>query len=94
MNKDHDEDEKESFKPPPKLTEFPAMSQPPNGPIQTPNIPAPEPTNGPTPNSQNSNASSNIDPTSSGKLPSLQSNMFKMQRNKSIFIFSKRFQFD
>lgn len=82
MNKDQDEDEKESFKPPPKMTGIPSMPQPTNNPIQTPNIPTLEPSNIPTPNLQISNANSSIDPTGTGKPPSLQSNMFKMQRNK------------
>lgn len=86
MNKDQDEDEKESFKPPPKMMELPGMQQ--NVPTQAPSIPTanqvnPMPSYGspPTPNLQDANA--NIDPATTPKVPNLQSNMFKMQRNKS-----------
>lgn len=85
MNKDHDEDEKESFKPPPKMTDLPAMQppamQPPvSKPIQ--NIPAAEAYRAPpTPLLQETITPSNSE--SAAKVPNLQSNMFKMQRNKS-----------
>lgn len=84
MNKDHEEDEKESFKPPPKMSDLPAMQAPIGQP--TPNIPAvesaPSYRSPPTPAPQESMAPSNIEVA---KVPNLQSNMFKMQRNKSMW---------
>lgn len=81
MNKDQDEDEKESFKPPPKLTDLPAMQPP--VPKPTANIPAVETSYRapPTPILQDTTALSNNE--TAAKVPNLQSNMFKMQRNKS-----------
>lgn len=69
------------------MAELPEMTQSSN---KIPNIPATEqqmqsygiPTL-PTPNIQDSNMNSNNDPIPAAKIPSLQSNMFKMQRNKS-----------
>lgn len=94
MNKDHDEDEKESFKPPPKVTELSAMAHIPNDSSKISNIPAAELMNpmqsfGNQPvlssDTQDSytNSNSSNDPTAATRQPSLQSNMFKMQRNKS-----------
>lgn len=74
------------------MAELPAMTQPPNDANKIPNIPAAEsmhpmqsygsPTL-PSPNMQDSNMNINADPLAAAKVPSLQSNMFKMQRNKS-----------
>lgn len=90
INKDQDEDEKESFKPPPKMAQLPEMTQTSNSSSKIPNIPAAEqqmqlygsPTL-PTPNIQEGNTNSNNESIPAAKTPSLQSNMFKMQRNKS-----------
>lgn len=85
MNKDHDEDEKESFKPPPKMMELPAMQQPTIA-KPSPNIPTVEsmPSHNapPTPMLQET-PQSNHESAAAPKTPNLQSNMFKMQRNKS-----------
>lgn len=71
------------------MSEIPAMAHEPSDAIKTQHIPAAEPMNTmlsyqpvPTPNPIEANASS-PDPTTAAKTPSLQSNMFKMQRNKS-----------
>lgn len=88
VNKDQDEDEKESFKPPPKITDLAAMQS--AVPKPTPNIPIVESMQSygapPTPLLQESIAPSNNDPAAAAKVPNLQSNMFKMQRNKSKII--------
>ena len=83
VNMDEEEDEKESFKPPPKMTDLPAMQPPVAKP--TPNIPAAESSYRapPTPMSQETIAPSNSEAMAAAKVPNLQSNMFKMQRNKS-----------
>lgn len=90
MNKDNDEDEKESFKPPPKMADLPAMTQIPNDPNTHRNIPTVDQVNlmpsygqpsMPSPSPQDPNA--NNDVAAAAKVPNLQSNMFKMQRNKS-----------
>ncbi|XP_055309388.1 protein transport protein Sec16A-like isoform X3 [Sitodiplosis mosellana] len=91
INKDQDEDEKESFKPPPKMAELPAMTQPLNISNKISNIPTSDQmhimhTYG-SPmlsgsNMQDSNVNSSNDPILAA--PSLQSNMFKMQRNKTL----------
>lgn len=91
INKDGEVDEKESFKPPPKMMELPAMQQ--NMPTQQPpSIPTIDQSNlmssygsPTTPNSPDINL--NSDPTVA-KVPNLQSNMFKMQRNKSMHLLS------
>lgn len=84
VNKDNDEDEKESFKPPPKMTDLPAMQAPVTKP--TPNIPTVESSYKapPTPLLQETIAPpNNSESAAAAKIPNLQSNMFKMQRNKS-----------
>lgn len=71
------------------MAELPEMTQTSN---KIPNIPAVEPIQPmqsygsptlPTPNIQDGNLNSNSDQILTAKIPSLQSNMFKMQRNKS-----------
>lgn len=71
------------------MAELPEMTQTSN---KIPNIPAVEPMQPmqsygsptlPTPNIQDGNLNSNSDQILIAKIPSLQSNMFKMQRNKS-----------
>lgn len=85
VNKDQDEDEKESFKPPPKMTDLTAMQSAVSKP--TPNIPNAESIPSyrapPTPIPQETVAPSNNESAAAAKIPNLQSNMFKMQRNKS-----------
>lgn len=84
MNKDQDEDENETFRPPPKLMELPAMQQTISKPnLNIPTVEAmPSYKGPPTPMLQETIAPSNNESTTP-KVPNLQSNMFKMQRNKS-----------
>lgn len=92
VNKDSDETETESFKPPPKISDMMAPVQMPtnNIPNQVPNIPSPMQnpaeipinTYGSSPNNLNASQGDNIN-SGPAAVPSLQSNMFKMQRNKS-----------
>ena len=95
INKDQDEDEKESFKPPPKMTDLSTLTQLPNDINKIPDIPNFDqvsqmqsygsPAMLSVPNVKDiSNMNCSSDPLST-VLPSnsLQSNMFKMQRNKS-----------
>lgn len=94
MNTDHEEDEKEAFKPPPKMADLPAMTPMSNDPNTHRSIPTVDqmnlmPSYGqpsmpmPTPSPHDPN--SNNDVAAAAKVPNLQSNMFKMQRNKSNF---------
>lgn len=75
------------------MAELPAMTQPPNDTNKIPNIPAAEPMHQsfssptlPTPNMPDNNNMNNTinDPMAAAKIPSLQSNMFKMQRKQTL----------
>lgn len=99
MNKDNDEDETEAFKPPPKMSDMmssaamPAIpAMPTNNDFKpVPSIPMPvqnrtDPSNTMNtygnPTMVNASQSENSN-NGQAAVPSLQSNMFKMQRNKS-----------
>lgn len=104
VNTEGGEDEQESFKPPPKMSDLmPNMQQSASQqPMQVPTMPAPTPqapavpmldqnsipnavtnpipnTNGPTPQTQQPEKPN----TEPAPTPRLQSNMYKMQRNRS-----------
>lgn len=98
MNTDGDAEEVEQFKPPPKMTDFATIQQSQNAnPPLTQSVPHepytntnPVPTNLPStttgfdqPNPVRSMPSSNASGGETTKVPNLQSNMFKMQRNRS-----------
>lgn len=97
-NTDGDESEQDAFKPPPKMSELMPSPAMPSNANQVSNIPQPEPQPPsmmapqnaapmPAPNFSNPQ---NDQTATTPKVPSLQSNMFKMQRNKSKFDTHKK----
>lgn len=100
MNKDNDEEETEAFRPPPKMSDMMGSAamppMPPNNDSKpVPSIPMPvqnqahpsNPMNYANPPTMNASPGENTN-NGPAAVPSLQSNMFKMQRNKSKIGFS------
>lgn len=99
INTDQDAAEEESFKPPPKMADLTRSTMPaaaPPGPSAGPTMPPPAATpidpipqsnvhayGHPAPHADAAANNNNIDQQQAAKVPNLQSNMFKMQRNKS-----------